>query len=151
MGKAIAELNSKIKTLSFRLGKTDEIIEKSDEEALKRHKTSITNITSMVDTLKEAVEGKKFAEFTVREWSTISAYVMSILELPHIKERDVMKIQEFYDSLLFNVESLQTLKKLNEIDAAVRFTLDKLSIIKPELVLLDENWSEWNFKNFVEI
>ena len=74
MEKAIAELNSKIKTLSFRLGKTDEIIEKSDEEALKRHKTSITNITSMVDTLKEAVEEKKIAkgesEETVREWST---------------------------------------------------------------------------------
>ena len=81
----------------------------------------------------------------------VSTCVKSILELPRIRERYVMKIHEFYDSLLFNVESFQTLEKLNEIDAAVRFTLDKLSIIKPELVLLDENWSEWNFKNFVEV
>ena len=33
-------------------------------------------------------------------------------------ERYVAKIHEFYNSMLFNVESLQTLKKLNEIDAA---------------------------------
>lgn len=63
----------------------------------------------------------------------VNAYVKNILELPHVKERDVVKIHEFYDSLLFNVESLQTLEKLNEIDAAIRFTLDKLSIIKHEL------------------
>ena len=61
------------------------------------------------------------------------------------------KIHDFYDSLLYNVESLQTLEKLNEIDAAVRFTLDKLNVIKHELATLDENWSEWNFSKFIEV
>ena len=74
-----------------------------------------------------------------------NAYVKNILELSHIKDRDAAKIHDFYDSFLYNVESLQTLEKLNEIDAAVKFTLDKLNIIKHELATLDENWSEWNF------
>ena len=39
----------------------------------------------------------------------VSAYVKAILELPTIKERDVAKIHQFYETLLFNVESLQTL------------------------------------------
>jgi hypothetical protein len=46
---------------------------------------------------------------------------------------------------------LRTLSKLNEIDAAVRFTLDKLAVIKHELALLDDKWSEWNFENFLEV
>ena len=332
MEKAIADLSGKIKILNFRLAKTDEIIERSDKEALKRHKASIDNSTSTVNTLKETI-AKGETEENVREWGAeietnlaeadrqkrriekkleeiaagekdrinrlefmqklehekllteqklrqeqeaterlhaeklsyerekikldleyqqqlskskqsasesttssqgtvkmpklviskfqgtpqdwvrfwgqfeaqihkaeasavtkfsylkelvelkvrklidglpftdagyekaiallqkrygrtdeiVNAYVKNILELPHIKERDLARIHEFYDSLLFNVESLQTLEKLNEIDAAVRFTLDKLSIIKHELALLDENWSEWNFKKFVEV
>ena len=36
----------------------------------------------------------------------ISAYVRAILELPAIKERDVSKIHSFYETLLFNVQSL---------------------------------------------
>ena len=81
----------------------------------------------------------------------VNAYVKNILELPHIKDRDVARIHEFYDSLLYNVESLQTLEKLNQIDAAVRFTLDKLKIIKHELATLDEKWSEWNFSKFIVV
>ena len=73
MEKAIAELSSKIKILNFRLAKTDELIEKSDKEALTRHKASIDNSTSTVNTLKETVEEKKFAkgetEENVQEWS----------------------------------------------------------------------------------
>jgi hypothetical protein len=81
----------------------------------------------------------------------VNAYVKSILELPHIQDRDIGKIHDFYEKLLFNVESLQTLSKLNEIDAAVRFTLDKLAVIKHELASLDDKWSEWNFENFLEV
>ena len=63
----------------------------------------------------------------------VGAYVRNILELPTIRERDVTKIHEFYEKLLFNVESLLTLKKSNELDAAARFTFDKLEVIKNEL------------------
>ena len=37
------------------------------------------------------------------------SYVVSLLELPTISERDVSKIHRFYEQLLFNVESLETL------------------------------------------
>ena len=74
----------------------------------------------------------------------------AILELPHIRERDVAKIHAFYETLLYNVESLQTLGCLNKLDAAVRFTFDKLEVIKCELAMINENWSEWTFTQFVE-
>ena len=74
----------------------------------------------------------------------------NILELPTIREGDVAKIHDFYEKLLFNVESLLTLKKLNELDAAARFTLNKLEVIKSELVLIDGNWRDWTFKEFLE-
>ena len=79
----------------------------------------------------------------------VSAYVRAILELPTIKERDVAKIHSFYETLLFNVESLQTLDSLKKLDAAVRFTFDKLDVIKGELAMTNEKWSEWTFLEFV--
>ena len=48
------------------------------------------------------------------------------------------------------MESLLTLKKLNEFDAAARFTFDKLEVIKNELTLIDGNWRDWTFKEFLE-
>ena len=80
----------------------------------------------------------------------VGTYVRSILELPTIKERDVMKIYEFYEVLLFNVESLRILQSLNKLDAAVRFTFDKLEVIKIELAMIDDQWSEWSFTQFLE-
>ena len=41
------------------------------------------------------------------------SYVINLLELAPITERDVAKINKFYEKLLFNVESLATLKKLD--------------------------------------
>ena len=80
----------------------------------------------------------------------VHAYIRNILEFPTIRERDVTKIHDFYEKLLFNVESLQTLKKLNEIDAAARFTFDKLEVMKNELALIDENWRNWTFKELLD-
>ena len=51
----------------------------------------------------------------------VSANVRNILEVLVVKERDVKKIHEFYETLLFNVEILRTLQSLNKLDAAVRF------------------------------
>ena len=79
----------------------------------------------------------------------VGAYVKAILELPTIKERDVSKIHSFYETLLFNVESLQTLETLEKLDAAVRFTFDKLEGIKSELAMINQNWNEWTFMEFV--
>jgi len=56
----------------------------------------------------------------------------------------VKKIHEFYEVLLFNVKSLRTLESLNKLDAAVRFTFNKLGVIKNELEMIDDQWSEWS-------
>ena len=65
----------------------------------------------------------------------MGTYVRNILELPIVRERNVKMIHEFYEVLLFNVDSLRTLKSLSKLDAAVRFTFDKLEMIKSELLL----------------
>ena len=77
-------------------------------------------------------------------------YVRNILELPTVRERDVKKIHKFYEELLFNVEFLQTLHSINKFYAAVCFTFDKLDVIKNELAMIDENWIEWAFVQFLE-
>ena len=74
----------------------------------------------------------------------------NILEHPTIKEMDVRNIHRFYEILLFNIESLWPLESLNKLDAAIRFTFDKLGVIKNELAMIDEQWSEWSFTKFLE-
>ena len=110
---------------------------------------------NLIDGLPFTDEGyTKAKDLLIRRYGNTSevvgAYVRNILELPTVKERDVKKIHEFYETLLFNVESLQTLQSLNKLDAAVRFTFDKLEVIKNELAMVNENWSEWTFTQFLE-
>jgi len=73
MEKQQTELNGKIKTLSFRVKKTDEILQKDDRVALERQKTSLESMVTPVNTLKESIEEKKFAkgekEEKVQEWA----------------------------------------------------------------------------------
>ena len=80
----------------------------------------------------------------------VGAYVRNILELPTINERDEAKIHEFYDSLVFNVTSLETLGRLKDIEGATSFTLDKLEVIKGELVQANTEWEDWTFQQFLE-
>lgn len=42
------------------------------------------------------------------------------------------------------------MESLNKLDAAVRFTFDKLGVIKNELAMIDEQWSKWSFTQFLE-
>ena len=74
METQIADLNGKIKTLSFRLKKTDEILKKDDRKASERHRTSLETMVTAVNALKESIEEKKFVngedEESVQEWSS---------------------------------------------------------------------------------
>ena len=58
----ISELNGRLKALSFRTNKTNEIIVKGDKEALERHQASVANITEAVSTEKESIEEEKFSK-----------------------------------------------------------------------------------------
>ena len=60
-----------------------------------------------------------------------------------------MKIHQFYESLSFNVQVLETLGKLKEVNGYVRMSIDKLPEIRGDLVRTDENWQEWDFAKFV--
>ena len=85
-------------------------------------------------------KGKALLEKTHGQTSEVDgAYLRNILELLTIRERDVTKIHEFYKNSLFNMESLQTLKKINEPDDAARLTFNKLEVVKNQLALLDKS------------
>ena len=77
----------------------------------------VLKVRNLIDGLPFTPEGyQKAKDLLVRRYGktseVVGTYVRNILELPSIKERDVRKIHEFYEILLFNVESLQTLESL---------------------------------------
>ena len=77
----------------------------------------VLKVHNLIDGLSFTPEGyQKAKDLLVRRYrktsEMVGTYVRNILELPLIKERDVRKIHEFYEILLFNVESLQTLESL---------------------------------------
>ena len=79
------------------------------------------------------------------------SYVVSIIELPSITERDVPKIHRFYEQLLFNVQSLETLEKLDTIQGTVYYVMKKLEAVKAELVShVQSDWRSWTFKELLE-
>ena len=86
-----------------------------------------------------------------KESEIIKAYVKEILELPHIPTANLIRIHEFSEKLINNVQSLQTLKKLSQVDGAVTMTLDKLPAIRGDLVCIDINWEKWNFCQLSEV
>ena len=49
-----------------------------------------------------------------------------------------------------SVQVLETMRKLNEIQGYVRYTLDKLPGIRADLVRLDDSWQDWGFCKLVE-
>ena len=62
----------------------------------------------------------------------VNAYVQNIMALPMITGSHPRKIHEFYEKLLFNVQSLETLGKLTEISGYVRVSIDKLQGIRDQ-------------------
>ena len=69
----------------------------------------------------------------------VNAYVQNIMALPVITGSHPRKIHEFYEKVLFNVQSLETLGKLTEINGYVRMSIDKLQGIRGDLVRTDDN------------
>ena len=76
--------------------------------------------------------------------------VQQIFGLPSITYYNIPKIHEFYEKLLTNVQLLETMGKLNQINECVQITLDKLQLIRADLVRLDTSWQKWTFPQLVE-
>ena len=96
-------------------------------------------VKKVVEALPSTPEGYNRAKAILqekfgKESEVAKAYVREILDLPYIAAADTKQIHDFCEKLTYNVQSLQTLKKLNQVDGAVALVLDKL-------LQLEEIWS----------
>ena len=74
----------------------------------------------------------------------VNAYVNNIFQLPTVTTADPNKVNSFYKTLLLNVQSLETLGKIERVNGMTRSVLDKLTGIKADLVRGQENWQDWD-------
>ena len=74
----------------------------------------------------------------------INMHVNNILELPTVTNANPKQVNDFYKTLLFNVQSLETLGKIERINGMTRSVLDKLKGIKADLVRGQQNWQDWD-------
>ena len=79
-----------------------------------------------------------------------NAHIQSIMGLPVISGTNPVRINEFYEKLVTNIQTLESMGKEKDIRGYVRLTLDKLPGIRADLVRLDEDWQEWGFSHLVE-
>ena len=108
-----------------------------------------------IDGLPFTTEGYERAKNILKsEYGKVSeivhAYVQNIAALPIITGSQPAKIHQFYKTLLYNVQSLETLGKLREVNGNVRSVIDKLKGIKADLVRGQEGWQDWDFPQLVQ-
>ena len=89
-----------------------------------------------------------------KDSDVIKAYTLQIFD-PHAipnqnRNQNVYQIHELCDKLTFSVQSLQTMGKLEHVNAYVAMTLDKLPAIRGDLVRTDSSWENWVFDNLTE-
>ena len=81
----------------------------------------------------------------------VNSYVEEIINLPTVTLTSTRpeKVHLFYEKLVYCVQSLETLEKLNEVNGYVRLTLNKLSGIRGDLVRTEPEWKKWSFTELV--
>ena len=79
-----------------------------------------------------------------------NAHIQSIIGLPVITGTNSVRICDFYEKQVTNIQTLESMRKEKEIRGYVRLTLDKLPGIRADLVRLDDYWQEWGFPQLVE-
>ena len=62
------------------------------------------------------------------------------------------KVHQFYEKLLFTIESLETLGKLESVQGMAYYVLvKKLEFLRSELVShVPSDWHSWSFKELLE-
>ena len=68
-----------------------------------------------------------------------------MMVLSVITETDPTRIDEFYEKLVTNIQTLESMGRKKDIRGNVRLTLHKLPGIIADLVRLDDNWQDWRF------
>ena len=69
--------------------------------------------------------------------------------LPIISGGNPNKVLEFYKTLLYNVQSLETLGKVERVNGMTRRVLEKLKGVKADLVRGEEGWQEWDLPRLI--
>lgn len=78
------------------------------------------------------------------------AYIDNINALLVISGCQPKKIHEFWQTLNYNVQSLETLAKLSGCLPKVHGVLDKLPGIKADLVNGKPGWQDWGFEELMQ-
>ena len=112
-------------------------------------------IRTEVDGLPFTSEGYERAKTILqseygRQSEIVNAYIQNIMNLPVITGSQPSRVHEFYKTLLFNVQSLETLGKLQDVKGNVRCVIDKLKGIKSDLVRGQSGWQDWDFPQLVQ-
>lgn len=85
-----------------------------------------------------------------KESEIINTYISNIMGLPVITGSNPKKVDDFYNKLLFSVQSLETLGRLRDVTGNVRAVLEKLKGIKADLVRGQDGWQEWDFAQLIQ-
>ena len=85
-----------------------------------------------------------------RPSEVVNAHIQGIMQLPTINGTNLQKINEFYENLITHVNTLDTMNKLQNINGYVRFSLDKLTGIRGDLIRTDDNWKNLEFPELVK-
>ena len=79
----------------------------------------------------------------------INAHIQNIMGLPIITGSNSAKVHEFYKTLSYSVQSLETLGKIERVNGTTRNVLEKLKGIKADLVRGEEGWQDWDLPRLV--
>ncbi|KAL9961157.1 hypothetical protein ACROYT_G030050 [Oculina patagonica] len=90
----------------------------------------VPSVRQAIDGLPFNEEGYERAKKYLREkyghpGEVAGAYVINLLEIPTITERNVAKVHQFYEKVLFTIESLETLGKLESVQGVAYYVLVK--------------------------
>lgn len=80
----------------------------------------------------------------------VNAYVQNVKNLPVITGTQPANVHTFYKTLVYNVQSLETLGRLKDVSGNTRSVLDKLKGIKADLVRGHEDWQNWDFPQLIK-
>ena len=65
-----------------------------------------------------------------KESEIVKANVRDIIDLPTVRGCDSLQVHKFYERLVYDVQSLESMSKLGQVNGNVPLTLDKLSGIR---------------------
>ena len=110
----------------------------------------VPKVRKSIDGLPFTAEGYNRAKSVLddcysKESEIVKAYVRDIIELPTIAVAEPVQVRQFYERLVYDVQSLETMGKLEQVNGNVHLTIDKLSGIRGDLVRNDDKWQDWDF------